>query len=64
MIKKNKKTLWLIFIFLLIFLLSYQTSKNAELYKNYLKGFLDPRLFSIIQVLGDADRSSKKINND
>ena len=32
--------------------------------KEYLKRKLDPKLFAILQVFGDLERSSKKLNND
>ena len=65
MVNKNKKILYTVLITFLIILITSQVNSNNLLYiKEFLKRKLDPRVFSIIQLFGQIDRSSKKLNND
>lgn len=61
---KNKKFFLLILTTFLIIILAIQISTHKIGIKDFLKRKLDPRLFSVFQVFGDIDRSSKKLNND
>jgi len=63
MTKKKILLITLIFLSSLILLLFFF---KTDLYqtKQFLKRNTDPRLFSILQLFGDIDRSSKKLNND
>ena len=64
--KKSKKIIiWIISIFLVtIILISIINKIDLLATKEYLKRKLDPKLFAILQVFGDLERSSKKLNND
>ena len=66
MIKKNKnKIVWLVLAFIMVIISINFSSKINFLYvKEFLKRKIDPKYFSILQVIGDMDRSSKKLNND
>ena len=65
MIKNKNKIVWLILAFILVILSINFSSKINFLYvKEFLKRKIDPKYFSILQVIGDMDRSSKKLNND
>jgi len=65
-IKKNKnKIVWLVLAFIMVIISINFSSKINFLYvKEFLKRKIDPKYFSILQVIGDMDRSSKKLNND
>ena len=64
--KKSKKIIiWIISIFLVsIILITIINKIDLLATKEYLKRKLDPKLFAILQVFGDLERSSKKLNND
>jgi len=66
MIKKNKnKIVWLVLAFILVILsINFSSKINFIYVKEILKRKIDPKYFSILQVIGDMDRSSKKLNND
>ena len=64
--KRIRKNIFIIasIIFILTILISSITNSNLLETKEYLKRKLDPRIFAILQVFGDIERSSKKLNND
>jgi len=53
-----------IFIFSFLILLFLSLISKTEYINKYLKNKLDSRLFAILQVFGDINTSSKKLNND
>jgi len=63
--KSKKIIIWIISIFLVsIILITIINKIDLLATKEYLKRKLDPKLFAILQVFGDLERSSKKLNND
>ena len=64
--KKIKKLLLSSVLIILISIISLNLIDKNNLLssKEYLKRKLDPRIFAILQLIGDIDRSSKKLNND
>ena len=63
--KNKKKIIWIILTtFLIISSIVFFKKTHFLNIKDYLKKEMDPKLFSILQLFGDIERSSKKLNND
>ena len=64
--KKNYKIL-IVFLILILFIFNYSNLKNSNFalnVKEYLKTNLSSEIFIFFQVLGDPERTAKKVNND
>ena len=64
--KKNYKIL-IFFLILILFIFNYSNLKNSNFalnVKEYLKTNLSSEIFIFFQVLGDPERTAKKVNND
>jgi hypothetical protein len=60
MIKNKNKIVWLILAFILVILsINFSSKINFIYVKEILKRKIDPKYFSVLQVIGDMDRSSK-----
>ncbi len=62
--KNKKKIIWLSILLLLIISISLFNKIDLLATKEFLKRKLDPKVFAVLQVFGDIERSSKKLNND
>ena len=63
--KSKKRIIWIVTLFLVLIISVNLINKIDFLAtKEYLKRKLDPKPFAILQVFGDIERSSKKLNND